>query len=249
MKATGLSRSIRCGFRLAVLALLLHGAVIGPAGADAPAPGEYVTERGWGTLQVSSPAGGSTTFTIISVGSNMHSCELGGEIVGGRASLEAEDGKRCVVDFAPKSDGIEVTSNDACRYYCGARAAFEGLYLKAPDGCTGRAQAETRKGFKRLYDKKNYRDARATLEPLLARCGRILGWLDAGWIRNDLALTQHKLGDDSGCRRTLEPLAADATKSDDDIASEYPPSDADAYLPIVKATRTNLELCTAATGR
>ena len=225
------------------LLLLATGAV--PAQAETPAPGEYVTERGWGTLRVSSQAGGATTFTIGSIGSNMHTCELEGDILNARASLEVDEGKRCIVDFVTKTDGVEVTGNDACRYFCGARASFDGLYLKVPEGCSGRAQSETRERFKRLYDRKKYADARASLEPLLERCGRILGWLDAGWIRNDLALTQHKLGDDRACWQTLEPLAADAAKTDEGIADAFPPADADAYLPIVKATRTNLRLCGA----
>ncbi len=242
---TGAWGAIQCGLRPVLLAVLLDLAASLPALSETMAPGEYITERGWGTLEVASQPGGTSTFKIISVGSNMHTCELGGEVIGGRASLEAGEGEPCVVDFVSKPDGIEVAGNDACRYFCGARASFEGLYLKPPPGCSGRAQAETRQRFKRLYDRQAYTHARATLEPLLVNCGRLLGWLDAGWIRNDLALTRHKLGDDSACRRTLQPLAADAAKSDEEIRGEYPPSDAEAYLPIVKATRTNLRLCAA----
>jgi hypothetical protein len=43
--------------------------------------------------------------------------------------------------------------------------------------------------------------------------------------------------------KTLAPLQEDAAMSDDEIRDNYPPSDADAWLPIVKAARFNLGLC------
>jgi hypothetical protein len=228
-----------------VVALLLAIAAPAPVNGASLAAGEYTTERGWGTLEVSPPSGGKAPFTIAAVGSNGHTCELQGDIENARASLEADAGERCIVEFAAVSGGVDVTSNEACRYYCGARASFDGRYLQPPAGCTGGEQVTTRASFKRLYDQKMYAEARATLEPLLARCGRILSVVDQGWVRNDLALTQHKLGDDRGCRQTLAPLAADAARSDAVIAADLPPADADTYLRIVKATRTNARLCGA----
>lgn len=208
-------------------------------------PGEYITERGWGTLDVTSPAGKEPSFFITAIGANAHTCELGGDIRNGEASLEAGENERCIVTFVTSDSGIAVSSNEACRFYCGARASFDGLYLKIPKECTDRGRSDTHAAFKRLYDEKKFAEARSTLEPLLSQCGRTLDWQDAGWDRNDLALTQHKLGDDATCLETLSPLAADAAKTDEEISAAYPPSDADAYLPIVKATRTNLKLCSS----
>ena len=66
-------------------------------------------------------------------------------------------------------------------------------------------------------------------------------------MRNDLALTQFRLGDAAGCLRTLEPLAKDAAKSDAQIRDEMvAPTDVDNWLPVVKAARTNLKLCRTA---
>lgn len=58
-------------------------------------------------------------------------------------------------------------------------------------------------------------------------------------------MTLHRLGDFAGCRAALEPLVKDAKGSDEDIRNQFPPSDADNYLPIVRSTRTNLKLCQA----
>lgn len=210
------------------------------------AAGEYVMEGGWGDLRLSAGKDGALKFAIETVGANAHTCALEGELRNGRAALAGvEENAPCVVVMKPTAAGIEVEGKpfEACQYYCGMRASFAGLYLAPPPACRAQAMAETRKTFKRLYDAKRFVEARAALEPLLGQCARLLHWIDAGRIRNDLAVTLHKLGDLAGCRALLEPLAADAGLSDAALRENYPPFDADAYLPIVRATRTNLKLC------
>jgi len=41
----------------------------------------------------------------------------------------------------------------------------------------------------------------------------------------------------------LQPLAEHTAQTDDDIKGMYPPFQADIFLPVVRATRTNLKLC------
>lgn len=215
-------------------------------------PGSYVAEGGWGDLTIKRGKDGNTVFKIFAMGGNAHTCDLGGEIKNGRAVLTeaAEDGKPCIIRFVIKGASIEVTQQtpDICRYFCGARASFEGTYQRPPVGCSSREMIKTRSEFKKLYDKKQYAEALARLEPVLSDCSKILHWLDKGRIQNDLAVTLHKLGRYDDCIKTLEPLAADAAKTDEQIREDYPPSDADNYLPIVRSTRTNLKLCRAGKG-
>src|SRR3954468_21666922 len=66
---------------------------------------------------------------------------------------------------------------------------------------------------------------------------------DAGWIRNDLAVTQYHLGRLSECQATLAPLAEDAAKTADELRRVFPPFDFGVYWPILQATRHNLRLC------
>jgi hypothetical protein len=213
-------------------------------------PGDYVTERGWGTLKINRDKSGALKFALEAMGGNAHSCGLDGEIRNGRATLEAMDkDKPCVVTFAVKADGIAIDSVDAqiCRYFCGMRASFEGLYLKVAPGCAPSALRATRKEFKALYDRKDYAAARAKLEPAFNDCAKAIDWLDTGWIRNDIALVQLRTGDAAACLRTLEPLAKDAAKSDAQIRDEMvAPTDIENWLPVVKAARTNLKLCASA---
>lgn len=214
--------------------------------ADTPQPGEYTAEGGWGHLSIERRADGALHFNINSLGANWHSCELDGDIHDGRATLESDyHATPCVVSFAPQDGGVGVTSEgESCRSYCGMRAGFDGLYLRTTPACTVAAQAKARKTFKQLYQRKDYAAALATLEPVLRDCHNILHWHDEGWIRNDLAITRFKLGDRPGCLTTLEPLMEDARLPNEALRDRLPPGDAESYLEIIKATRTNLKLCT-----
>ena len=213
-------------------------------------PGDYVTERGWGTLAITRDKSGALKFSLEAMGGNAHSCSLDGEIRNGRATLEALDkGKPCVVTFTAKADGITVDSVDGviCRYFCGMRAMFEGQYLKPAPGCAPAQVSATRKEFKSLYDRKDYAAARAKLESAFTSCAKTIDWLDTGWIRNDLALAQLRSGDAAACLRTLEPLAKDAARSDAQIRDEMvSPTDVDNWLPVIHAARTILKLCSSA---
>jgi len=123
------------------------------------------------------------------------------------------------------------------------RASFEGIYALAAPGCSRSAVTATRRTFQQLYDKRQFAEARAKLQPLLKDCVRTLGEVEDGRIRNDLAVTMHKLGELAACREVLAPLAEEAKLTDAQVRDNYPPSDADVRLPVVRATRTNLRLC------
>lgn len=208
-------------------------------------PGEYITEGGWGTLTLTGRED-ALRFSIVTIGANGHSCELEGAVHNGRASLEGlDDDEFCVVTLLATPEGIDVNGSpaDVCRMNCGARAGFEALYLRPARECTSKAVAATRTKFKKLYDAKKFAQARTTLAPLLGTCIRFIDRWTEGWIRNDMAVTLHKLGDRAGCRAVLDPLADDAEMTDAEILESYPPIDAEMLTPIIRATRTNLALC------
>jgi hypothetical protein len=208
-------------------------------------PGEYIADGGFGWLYLTNPQGKGIEFKLESIGGNFHTCTLPDtRIVDGLATLVAYDGAQaCVVRFAPTAEGIDIFSNEACREYCGMRAVFDGLYLRPVAACGSAAVRATREEFKRLYDRKQYAPALAKLSPLPQRCARTLHRYESSEILNDIAITYYKLGRSADCLRTLEPLTEDAAMSDDEIRDDYPPSDAEAWLPIVKAARFNLGLC------
>jgi hypothetical protein len=221
---------------LVPMVLLLSG--IASAQPANPTAGEYIYEGGAGFLRVK-PNG---HFDISTTGSNAHTCTLDGTIARGKAKL---DDSACVVNFTVKGGAIEVGTNGSedCRLSCGMRASFEGTYTKPSAACTDKAVTTSRKTFKRQYDARDYAAAQTTLAPVLGECDKTLDWITKGRLRNDLALTQFKLGDRAACLKTLEPLAEDAARTDQGVKDYYPPADADDILPVVRATRTNLKLC------
>jgi hypothetical protein len=209
------------------------------------APGDYVTEGGWGNLSLK-PGAGGLAFQINAIGANLHVCEIAGVVRAGVARVETDEkGKACVVRFTPKFGGIEVSPQEGepCLYFCGMRATFEGVYFKPAPGCAAAEVTKGRAVFKRQFDQKAYAEARATLEQLLDRCAKTLFGNDADWMRNDLAITLYRLKDNAGCLRLLQPLAELGAMSEAKVREEYPPSDADMMVPIARATRTNLRLC------
>lgn len=244
MNAPRLLLQVAAGLASALLLMAFSAAQ-----AAEPAAGRYITERGWGRLAITKTPAGKLGFRIGAIGANAHSCEVEGEIRGGKAVLAAEEkgARPCTIRFTPKAQGAVEVEHDGgeCRAFCGARADFAGTYLTPAAGCDDAERGRTRKQFKQLYDARSYPQALATLAPLLQACGPTLDWLETGRIRNDLAVTQHKLGDLAGCLQTLAPLAEDARRTDEQIRSDFPPTDAESYAPIVRATRTNLRLCGA----
>jgi hypothetical protein len=232
-------RIVAVTFMFAVFALAARAA--GPA----PKPGEYIAEGGWGRLVVGAADRWGTPFSLESVGANFHICNLEGHIVGGDARLEGDDDEPpCVVSFSPVAGGLRVSGDaPSCRQYCGARAGFDGVYLQPAKGCGDAARRATRSRFKQLYDSKRYTQALVTLSPLPTTCKRTLGALEQGELVNDIAITQYRLGQREACVRTLAPLAENAALSEDEVREGYPPSDAEAWLPIIKAARFNLGLC------
>lgn len=230
---------------ISILTTQLSASYFGYAQESQVEPGKYITKGGWGHLSIYKNNDGSLAFDISSLGANAHSCNLKGTIKNGQAILKgSEENKPCIVTFHRTGDQIEVAeNNNACRYYCGARAGFPGAYLKAKQGCS--EIKKSRDEFKRLYNKKAYAQARDVLEPVVKNCEDVMDPMEIGWVRNDLAITQYKLGEFTECLHTLQPLEKVAKQTDDELFDSYSgqPAFAESSVKIAKATRTNIKLC------
>ena len=222
-----------------IYAFVLFGASLSIAQFATPDKGEYVISEGaWGNLHVQT----DKKFKIETVGGNAHTCELSGVISNGKSTIENSS---CEVTFRNKGLDVEVATNGSkdCLMFCGMRAGFAGIYRKPGPLCTSSSISNSKEIFKKRYVAKDYAAALAVISPIATQCKQFLDWIDSAWILNDLALTQFKLGNRADCLKTLEPLRKDAALSEEGIRKVYPPTDADNYLPVVHATRTNLKLC------
>lgn len=211
--------------------------------------GEYGQGNGSGVLRIAPPRAGGQAFFLNTTGANLHECTLEGVIHGGEARLtpDLEDKQLCIVRFQRTRGGVDVKADDeqACRYYCGARASFGGEFRPVPAACTRAEIAGTRKRFKAVFDSRRYAEARDLLTPLLSHCEGHMTEFEEGWVSNDLALTHHRLGDNVRCRLALGAWLDRAAMPDAKINDDYLPMEASAYLSIVKATRYNAGLCGA----
>lgn len=110
-------------------------------------PGEYLTERGWGLLEIKPAQQGRQKFDINALGTNGSVCILDGEIYQGKATLiDEHDKSRCDISFKAKGTDIDVvmTTSETCRGYCGWNAGFEAVYLKPTPGCDNASRAHSR---------------------------------------------------------------------------------------------------------
>lgn len=222
-----------------------------PARAD-PSPGEYQAGGGTARLTVTRAGPASLRFSLRSDGPNGHTCALDGEILAGVGSLSPKGAPDiCRVFFDSRNGAIVVSSNgaQACRYHCGARASFEGDYRPVAADCSERARRAARRNFQGAYEAGEHAKALALLQPVLERCAAEMPWLEASWVRNDLALTQLRLGEPRACLATLEPLRADAARSEAELRAALPPGDAERHASVLRATRSNMGRCEAAARR
>ncbi|MCS3810186.1 hypothetical protein [Xanthomonas sp. 4461] len=233
---------------------ILVGLVAFGAVAAGPAPGQYSTKHGWGSLQVSDK-GGARHFEILAVGANGHSCSLEGTLQGDKAEVSDVGDAPCKLSFKPVAGGFSIAAltQDSCRNYCGMRARFEGDYLQLPAGCTFASSNRRREAYLRDYRGKRYAEALAGMQAFTGECGEFLNWLDRDRLANDRALTLLRLNRPQECLKALDQTMAGRSRDEASFQAELdknstmlPPSDWDAYLPIAKSTWFNRKLCEAA---
>lgn len=205
--------------------------------AQSPSPGTYVTEGGWGTLNIRNDGG----FALETLGANGHSCNLEGRIVRSRATLE----QGCKVRFGLRGAVIQVgpepateANRQACREYCGMRAHFDGDYVAEQAACRDGPVKAERAAFLADYKGKRFPQATARLEKLLDTCGRFLWWMTEAEIRNDLGLAQHRAGRSGSCQATLKPLERLF-----DPGVGFPPVERDWADHVLPQIRHNIKLC------
>jgi hypothetical protein len=216
------------------------------AAISSPAPGTYIYTGGGGSLVVKRLDVQKMHFSIETIGGNAHECSLKGEILNDQAILDVgSKGAKCVVTFRSTDGGIEVSGGDseACRYFCGMRAMFDGEYLKPDRGCSNVERRQRRQEFQKRYHVKDYLGAAPILEDILLRCNKVIDWLEDGQIRNDLAITLYHLGRSADCKKTLEPLLAYEVRTENGLRERLPPTDLDNYWSIANATWHNAGLC------
>lgn len=188
---------------------------------------------------------GMMTFDIQS-GSERGICELRGNIKKNKAALETDlGGPKCNIEFVATLTGVDVKSDqtEACRSFCGAFVNFDGVYKKPAAGCSTAELINTDESFKRLYEKKAYLEALLVIEPSLKNCVGTSALIENVERRNSVAITLYQLKKFDQCSKVLSPLREEAEKTNQIIAEEHMPIEAEAYISAIKTTRENLKLC------
>lgn len=215
-------------------------------------PGEYITDEGWGIMNLEPAVEGRQSFNIETQGKDGHQCALGGKIEQGKAVLKNNNNEHsCTISFNLIDNGIEVAikADSFCATYCGGRAWFDGVYNKPAPGCDSGSISKAQAGFEELYANGQFAEAEQIFASVLDHCQEVLFWSHKDWMLNELARAQASQGKGVECTTTLQPLAEDAAKPDEALcttSSSKPrllPVDCDVYQTIMESVRTTLEGC------
>lgn len=207
--------------------------------AQQPVAGMYITEGGWGTLDVRR----NGAFALETLGVNGHSCSIEGTMVQGRAAVKPG----CTLVFGRRGQAIQLTTDSApgeengCQSFCSMRANFETTYHPEPPACRPAVLQKERAAYLEDVKAARFRPAAARLEKLVGACGRWLWWMTAAEIRNDLAVAQHRAGRSKDCLATYAPL--------EDLLGpnpQLPPMEEEWAKGVVPQMRANREACARA---
>ena len=205
------------------------------------AVGQYATKGGEFSLQITPGA-----FEITGVGQDGASCTIDG-VRKGATGRATDAGRTCVVTFTAKSGGIEVKAQtpSVCARFCGAQATIEGLYLKAPPGCSEKERERTGKAVEAATKAKDDGRVEALLSKQLEVCAGFLPWLEGVEARTALGAAQMRQGRKAGCLTTLQPLTEDADASEEKLKEKYSDFDLYRYEGALKDLRETLKQCRA----
>jgi hypothetical protein len=229
-----------------------------PASAESEKinPGQYVSDGSYGSLVIQKDKEGKLTFDIESVGGNCHMCGVSGVIVDGVGRADDgtdEEDSKCLISFSAKNSeiAVEPITGEKCRYYCGARASFDGTYSIPPTACTRANRQAQRDRFLVLYQSRQYSQAADMLESLITQCQKFMGWIEIDKVRSDLALAQYHNHQPEQCLKTLNDTLVAEVEDEEELKSGekdvyLPPCDFDNYIATAKTIWFNKALCTSA---
>lgn len=207
--------------------------------------GEYLGKLGSGTLLMTASKKGQY-FKINSFGANGHSCFVEG-IIENSISVQKDDSGEddCLIKFVATAEFIEVTHNEkpACHNFCGTRANYTFPYYKTSPLCHSKIKNKNQKLFKTYYAKKKFDLAEKTLRKVYDACESYMSIFEKLETVNDLAITYKNLKKKDQCLALVKPFEEVADMSEEQLKDNYPPSDAEVILPMMKRLKFNRQLC------
>lgn len=211
--------------------------------------GTYIRVGDSGTLTIEKSDPNKQVFSIDSIGSNCHTCEVMGSVTKnvGKADVATTDSNEpvCLVSFSQQGDAITVDTitPEPCQNYCGARASFHGLYKKSSGSCFAEVRKKRYETANGQYKAKEFAKSEITLKNLVTECADFMSRIESDRVKNDLALSQLRQGELKACLATLDTTIAAKYKNEEHLKSQMPPCDFDNYVLVARSTWFNQALC------
>ncbi|MCW8021067.1 MULTISPECIES: hypothetical protein [Pseudomonas aeruginosa group] len=186
--------------------------------------GMYLRVGDGGVFNVFLDNHGEKIFRIRTLGSNGHSCSLGGRVDGSRIIVEGPTyADRCDIDVKNTAGKIELSRGReslGCRDYCGSRAGFYGSYKLAYSLCafsSYRKRLSMIEGALSSGDKdKGY----LLSKELYEKCSQFMDSLLRMGLINKISALNLQRGDKKACRKMQDDVGFF-----DSIKPEYLPQD------------------------
>lgn len=209
----------------------------------------YIRSGDTGTLTIRKPDSEIKIFSIESIGGNCHTCSVTGRLINdvGKPDDDGTEDKEpsCLIEFSKSGNSILIAPNtsEACRYYCGMRASFDGVYNKPSDSCTAEARTKRYGSATKQYKAKEFLKSEHTLKALISECKDFMSYIELDRVKNDLALSQFHQGYPQKCLMTLNDTIAAHYRNEADLKGSMPPCDFDNYSDVAQSTWLNRSIC------
>lgn len=229
-----------------LLTNLLAYAKDSPATTNKVAPGEYLAERGRGTLLITARKKGQY-LKINTYGGNGHTCSIEGDLDAKNQLKDKNQSSEapCIITLDAHDDRIKVSTNnetDACESYCGVRARLDDSFYKVDDICKGKTKTKNIKLFNSYYSKKSYQLAEQTMRSAYEKCGKYLYLAEKMRWMNDLAVTYKNLKEKEKCLTLIKTFLEDSDLPEEE-ALDLAPSDEERVGPEFKKLKFNRNAC------
>ncbi|HBO0799788.1 hypothetical protein [Pseudomonas aeruginosa] len=190
-----------------LLIMLLSYSVLAVADLEIKS-GMYLRVGDGGVFNVFLDKHGDKVFRIRTLGSNGHSCSLGGKVDGSRVIVVGPSyAERCDIEVKNTGSQIELRRSEGdigCSDYCGPRAGINGRYKLAYSLCTIKSSVVRIKESDALISQGEKRKAYSSLVDLHEKCSEFMDRYARMRLMNKVSVLALELGDKKTCRKVQE---------------------------------------------
>ncbi|HHJ1707128.1 TPA: hypothetical protein ACQGU1_005975 [Pseudomonas aeruginosa] len=221
-----------------LVVMLISCSALAIAGSEIKS-GMYLRVGDGGVFNVFLDKNGNKIFRVSTLGSNGHSCSLGGKVDGSRIIVEGPSyADRCDVDVKNNAGEIELSRGQeslGCRDYCGTRAGFYGSYKLAYSLCAFSSSRKRLSIIESALSSGGKDKGYLLSKELYEKCSQFIEPLPRMGLINKISALNLERGGKKACRKMQGDVGFF-----DSIRPEYLPQDERAMYEILRNEHAKL---------